>query len=601
MSNIRYLIVTVLTMSLVLFTPALAQIGGSGTSGRIPKFTAPTAIGDSVIFQSTTGKIGIGTANPQEVLDVIGGAFFRGNSTRAMFAANQNGTGDIADFLQGGSYKVVITNTGNVGIGTANPSASLHVSRPDGSNSGDYTAKIVNLDVTDNQGQGLLIQAGNGVNDSPLRIQNRVGTNLVSVRADGNVGIGTASPTAKLDVNGVIRTVNEVDAGGAQYALIAFNGTRAILAGSGTPRPDLALVTNDTERMVITTAGKVGIGTASPAVKLHVVDPTSTTQLRLGDGTGDTVLQMTAAGVVQSSLRVDSNNRLLLNNDQVTIVGNKMGIGTASPTETLQVVGTIHSTSGGFKFPDGTVQLTANGANAWIVNGGDIYSANSGNVGIGTNAPNKPLHVKGINALARFESTAASALIYFTPSGQKEWSIGAGSINLGDFGIHNTTDGIEALNITAAGNVGIGTVAPTQKLDVAGGLRVEGLVNCDTIDTDATGLLFCGTDATGGTGGGGVTSLNGATGAMSIVGGGSATIATNGNTITISTPTCTPFNSPIACSSSSNSCPADCPTGYIIVNWSCGGTALPTISGNRGSCTGSFGPVQGAGNCQKSC
>jgi hypothetical protein len=102
-----------------------------------------------------------------------------------------------------------------------------------------------------------------------------------------------------------------------------------------------------------------------------------------------------------------------------------------------------------------------------------IYITNAGNVGIGTTTPSLPLDVKGANLVARFESTAASALIYFTPSGQKQWRIGAGSVNAGDFGIRNDTDGIEAINISAAGNVGIGTTNPQWPLDVSGsGARV---------------------------------------------------------------------------------------------------------------------------------
>ena len=38
-----------------------------------------------------------------------------------------------------------------------------------------------------------------------------------------------------------------------------------------------------------------------------------------------------------------------------------IGIGTARPGSKLEVAGTVHSTSGGFKFPDGTTQTTASG------------------------------------------------------------------------------------------------------------------------------------------------------------------------------------------------------------------------------------------------
>ena len=48
-----------------------------------------------------------------------------------------------------------------------------------------------------------------------------------------------------------------------------------------------------------------------------------------------------------------------------------VGIGTSSPNSKLEVAGSIHSTTGGFKFPDGTTQLTAatGGANSWNLTG----------------------------------------------------------------------------------------------------------------------------------------------------------------------------------------------------------------------------------------
>jgi trimeric autotransporter adhesin len=46
-------------------------------------------------------------------------------------------------------------------------------------------------------------------------------------------------------------------------------------------------------------------------------------------------------------------------NSVMTESGSKIGIGTATPTDKLTVAGTVRSTTGGFKFPDGTVQTTA--------------------------------------------------------------------------------------------------------------------------------------------------------------------------------------------------------------------------------------------------
>lgn len=47
-------------------------IGGSGTANHIAKFTDPTTIGDSVIYESA-GNVGIGTVNPQGGFDLHSG------------------------------------------------------------------------------------------------------------------------------------------------------------------------------------------------------------------------------------------------------------------------------------------------------------------------------------------------------------------------------------------------------------------------------------------------------------------------------------------------------------------------------------------------
>ena len=76
---------------------------------------------------------------------------------------------------------------------------------------------------------------------------------------------------------------------------------------------------------------------------------------------------------------------------------NNVGIGTMSPGSPLTVAGLVESTTGGFKFPDGTIQTTAasgGGESLWQQSGSDIYY-DAGEVGVGVSSPQAKLHVAG--------------------------------------------------------------------------------------------------------------------------------------------------------------------------------------------------------------
>jgi len=112
------------------------------------------------------------------------------------------------------------------------------------------------------------------------------------IDSSGNVGIGTASPTAKLEVNG---------GDGYFYNTNSFGGIRVGFNGTGTNYWDikrenvstgrLAFFSGTSERMALTPAGNLGIGTTSPDKLLHLAASSGAT-LRLestttGATTGD--------------------------------------------------------------------------------------------------------------------------------------------------------------------------------------------------------------------------------------------------------------------------------------------------------------------------
>ena len=117
---------------------------------------------------------------------------------------------------------------------------------------------------------------GNYITDFGIRTYNASGTafEVFFATSAGNVGIGNTAPSAKLDVNGIIKTnayVNVNDGTSDIYlrsnADFGLGALPAIQVASNSP---LQFATNNTLRMVITSAGNVGIGTSSPNGKLNV-------------------------------------------------------------------------------------------------------------------------------------------------------------------------------------------------------------------------------------------------------------------------------------------------------------------------------------------
>jgi hypothetical protein len=137
-------------------TGAGSGIGGSGTANYLPVFTNSTTLGSSSLYQNAAGKIGIGTTNPIYSLDIRSdeqvGVYYNGNNSswasiyvNALQGSATSGFGYLRSgvlraytglttsnkwFIStGGSSgrRIVVDETGNVGIGTDNPNSTLEV------------------------------------------------------------------------------------------------------------------------------------------------------------------------------------------------------------------------------------------------------------------------------------------------------------------------------------------------------------------------------------------------------------------------------------------------------------------------------------------
>jgi len=117
--------------------------------------------------------------------------------------------GNISFYNNTGSEKVRITNDGNIGIGTTSPTDKLDVN-------GD-----TNINGT--------IFAKNYSSDGDIIFINESDVEIVRFTADGDVGIGTSTPSTKLQVNGSIGIISFNDSANINdysgYELVNINGT----------------------------------------------------------------------------------------------------------------------------------------------------------------------------------------------------------------------------------------------------------------------------------------------------------------------------------------------------------------------------------------
>jgi hypothetical protein len=172
--------------------------------------------GDNVYRMN--GNVGIGTANPENKLFVEGTSYLNGSTwVNGLLALGDDQGSAIAEFGDHGlgfrlgdiPNKIVFDNVGNVGIGTSNPIARLHVNggvRFEGrldiaTNSGFEIMGDIGHELNIGSATGVALETTNPSAGISLLTNN---TNRVEITGAGNIGIGTPDPRAKLDVNGTM-------------------------------------------------------------------------------------------------------------------------------------------------------------------------------------------------------------------------------------------------------------------------------------------------------------------------------------------------------------------------------------------------------------
>ncbi len=430
-----------------------------------------------------------------------------GNALNITPVAGQNLNVNLSttgDFAVNTNQLYVDTSAGNVGIGTIIPTKKLHVSGTGQTAIGVFNTDTANRAQLSAQNDGNsygaidaygTAQSGNlfgslQLNNSVLfkgsatdanafvafgSVSNNpvvLGTNnaeRVRIDTSGNVGIGTTSPSSKLDV------------------------TTAGLGTTQTATSGLALVN--------TTAATAGAQQISPALRWSgfgwKTDATAASQAV--DFRSYVVPVQGAANPTGYLSFGSSINGAAYNDGQMVLTsGGNVGIGTTGPAEKLEVLGTgsgiqIDATSNHIIFADGSRNVkwyeyvTSNDLRFWDTTERVTFKS-GGNVGIGTTTPGYLLDVFGTARIGAntgvstvlFGSAAPTAngtgqLNFQNSDSYPSWQIMAGGTSLGNLQFTpSTVSGgstytTPVMSITNSGNVGIGTTGPAGKLDVSSG------------------------------------------------------------------------------------------------------------------------------------
>jgi hypothetical protein len=284
------------------------SIGMAGVTSSLHRLHVSGAIGDvllrasspsapAALYVSGSGNIGIGTTNPTVALDVSGEIAIRGGES----------ADDARMYFRASDQSNRFTIETDFEADNNNDLLAFRALSTD---------NILVLKGNGNVGVGVLNPSASlhisGANTANLlRIQSPASSSILFVSGSGNVGIGTATPASRLTVFGGTTTL--LGAGGASNTVVQIIQNTGSVAGArfvGTGNDTMFELQRTSDGLTQTRltpvgnsfvnalSGNLGIGTTTPTASLHISGASTDTLLRVQSPTTANILLVSGSGFI---------------------------------------------------------------------------------------------------------------------------------------------------------------------------------------------------------------------------------------------------------------------------------------------------------------